>query len=49
MNENIDRIRDGWIPRKDAHWFWWVVADAIVLVSILKLIVMDKLRARRKV
>jgi hypothetical protein len=49
MNENLDRIRDGWFPRQDANWFWWVVADTIVLVSILKLMVMDKLRAKRKV
>lgn len=49
MKENLDRILHGWFPRQDAHWFWWVVADIIVLVSIMKLVVMDKLRARRKV
>jgi hypothetical protein len=48
-NENLERLLHGWFPRQDAHRFWWVVANIIVLVSILKLIVMDKLRAKRKV
>jgi hypothetical protein len=48
-NENLERLLHGWFPRPDAHGFWWVVADVIVLASILKLMVMDKLRAKRKV
>ena len=49
MNKNLDRMLHGWFPRPDAHWIWWLVADIVVLVSILKLVVMDKSRAKRKV
>ena len=31
MNENLDRIKHGWSPRKDANWIWWIIADGIVL------------------
>jgi len=34
--ENLDRLRHGWFPRADARWYWWMIADAMVLVSILK-------------
>jgi hypothetical protein len=37
MNENLDRIKHGWFPRKDAHWIWWIVADVIVLIGIVKM------------
>jgi len=36
-SENLKRLRGGWHPRKDARWYWWVLADAMVLVSILKM------------
>ena len=49
MKENFDRIKHGWQPRKDAHWAWWLIVDIIVLVSMLKRMAMNKLRARRKV
>lgn len=34
MNENLDRIRHGWFPRKDAQW---IVLAAIVKMAIRKL------------
>jgi hypothetical protein len=37
MNENLDRIKHGWLPRKDAHGIWWIIADVIVLIAIVKM------------
>jgi hypothetical protein len=37
MNENMDRIKHGWHPRKDANWIWWIIADGIVLTAIAKM------------
>jgi hypothetical protein len=52
MNENLDRLRHrlrhGWHPRKDAHWFWWVLAALIVLLSIAKLEIPKVWRRRPK-
>ena len=36
MNENFDRIRRGYRPREDAHRFYWVLADTIVLFANIK-------------
>jgi len=48
-NENLERLSRGWFPRPDAHWSWWIIADTVVLVAILKSAIRNKLRARRKV
>ena len=42
--ENLDRLLHGWFPRPDANWTWWIIADIVVFVSMLKLIVQNKLR-----
>jgi len=39
MNDNLDRLRHGWHPRKNAAWFWWVGADLIALCGIIKAII----------
>ena len=36
MNENINRLRDGWFPRKDAPGIFFIIADIIILKSIIK-------------
>ena len=46
MIENPNRLRHGWHPRKDAHWVWWVIADTMVAVSIIKMWIARKFRAK---
>jgi hypothetical protein len=44
VNENLDRLRHGWQPRKDARWYWHVLADLIMLVGMVR----RRVRRRRK-
>jgi hypothetical protein len=44
MNKNLDRIRKGWHPYRDAHPIYWVLADLIVLKFIVILTIKRKIR-----
>jgi hypothetical protein len=46
MNENLDRLKHGWSPRKDANWVWWMLADGIVLIAIMKMWIKKKLQPK---
>ena len=35
MNKNLDRLKSGWFPYPDAHPIYWLLADLIVLKSII--------------
>lgn len=45
--ENIRRLRGGWFPRRDARWYWWVIADAMVLAGVVRRWAERKVRRRR--
>ena len=45
--ENLKRLRENWFPRRGARWYWWVLADAIMLAWMLRRWVERLIRRRR--
>jgi len=35
MYENITRMKSGWPPRPDAHWFYWALFDIKSVIGVL--------------